>query len=130
MGSVIIWWLAVELLGLVALPLTFRLFSARADHGYAFAKIIGLLLVSYVGWVLGSVGVPFVAALWVAFALFAALNLGLAWQGRADLMAWGQSAGLRTILIQDALWTFGFLFFAWQRALWPPIVDQEKYMDF
>src|SRR2546422_2558991 len=110
MGSLIIWWLAVEFLGLVALPLTFRLFSARADHGYAFAKIIGLLLVSYVGWLLGFVGVPFATALWVALGLLTALNLVLAWQGRADLRSWGQRSALRTILIQDAIWTFGFLF--------------------
>src|ERR1043166_6581931 len=130
MGPLVVWLLVLEGLGLIALPLTFRLFSARADHGYVFGKIIGLLLVSYVAWLLGFAGMPFTTALWVALALFAALNLGLAWQDRAELGAWGRSSAVRTVVIHDALWTFGFLFFAWQRALWPHIVDQEKYMDF
>lgn len=130
MGSLIIWWLVLEALGLIALPLTSTLFSARADHGYAFAKIVGLLLVSYVAWLLGFAGVPFAAALWLALAAFAVLNLVLAWQGHARLGAWFRGPGVRALLIHDALWTFGFLFFAYQRALWPQIVDQEKYMDF
>jgi YYY domain-containing protein len=130
MGPLVIWWLVLEGLGLLALPLTFRLFSARAGHGYAFAKIIGLLLVSYLAWLLGFAGVPFAAALWIALAAVAALNIVLAWRGREPLSAFLRGTSLRTVLIHDALWTFGFLFFAWQRSLWPPIVDQEKYMDF
>jgi len=130
MGSLFLWWLVLEGLGLLALPLTFRLFSARADHGYVFGKIIGLLLVSYVAWLLGFAGVPFGAALWVALVLFAGLNLALAWRDRAALQAWREGTMLRTILIHDGLWSAGFLFFAWERSLWPPIVDQEKYMDF
>lgn len=130
MGSLIIWWLALEGLGLIAFPLTAQLFSARTDHGYAFAKIIGLLLVSYVAWLLGFAGVSFAAALWVALALFAVCNLVLAWYSRESLAAWFRGGATRPILIHDALWTFGFVFFAWQRSLWPHIVDQEKYMDF
>lgn len=130
MGPILVWWLVLEVIGLVTFPLTFRLFSTRAGRGYVFAKIIGLLLISYIAWLLGFAGVPFGAALWLAVALMAALNLALAWQGRVQLSEWWQSSSSRTILIHDALWTFGFLFFVWQRSLWPHIVDQEKYMDF
>jgi len=130
MGQLVVWWLVLEGLGLIALPLTSRLFSARADHGYGFAKIIGLLLVSYVAWMLGFAGVPYSASLWVALAGVAALNAALAWQGRQALSSWWRGPGRRTIVIHEALWIFGFLFFAWQRSLWPQIVDQEKYMDF
>ncbi len=130
MWSLVLWWLVIEGLGLVALPLTFRLFSAAADHGYGFAKIIGVLVVSYVAWLLGFAGVPFAAALWVALAAFALLNVIVAVQDRDALRTWLGGATSRTVLIHDGLWTAGFLFFAWQRSLWPQIVDQEKYMDF
>src|SRR5262249_49259856 len=130
MGPLVIWWLVLEGLGLLALPLTFQLFSARADHGYAFGKIIGILSISYVAWLLGFVGLPFGTALWIAVILFAAINLVLAGLRREALLGWVRTDGMRAMLIHDTLWTFGFLFFAWQRALWPQIVDQEKYMDF
>ena len=37
------WYLVVQLITVVALPLTFRLFSALPDRGSAFAKSVGIL---------------------------------------------------------------------------------------
>lgn len=53
----IFWWLTLELLGLLALPLAWRLFGRFADRGYGFAKVLGLLVVAYVGWLLPSLHV-------------------------------------------------------------------------
>jgi YYY domain-containing protein len=114
----------------VALPLTAHMFSERAGHGYVFGKIVALLLVTYCAWVLGHAGVAYGTAVRIALAAFVGLNAILAWSGRAQLGAWLRGAGLRTILLHDAFWTAGFLFFAWQRALAPEIFGAEKYMDF
>jgi len=130
MGDLVVWWLMLEALGLIGFPLAARLFSARADHGYGFAKIITILLVSYVAWILGSAGVPYGTALGLGGAGFVLVNLGLAWQGRETLGQWLRGPGVRAILRHDAFWTFGFLFFAWQRSLAPEIFGAEKYMDF
>ena len=35
---VIVWWLLLEALGLLALPLIFPLFGPRMAHGYPFAQ--------------------------------------------------------------------------------------------
>jgi YYY domain-containing protein len=130
MGDLIVWWLLIEALGLIGFPLAARLFSARVDYGYAFAKIITVLVVSYLAWILGSAGVSYPVALGVAAVGFLLLNGFLALQGRATLASWLRGSGLRTMLILDGLWTFGFLFFAWQRSLSPEIFGAEKYMDF
>ena len=47
---------AVALFGLVGLPLSFRLFGNLPDHGYAFARPLGLLLTGYLLWLGGSLG--------------------------------------------------------------------------
>ncbi|MBI3781907.1 MAG: hypothetical protein HY270_00745 [Deltaproteobacteria bacterium] len=130
MGSLFLWWLVLAGLGLITLPLTFRLFSDRSNRGCAFGRVIGLLLVTYIAWILGFLGLPYSTALIVAVVAFAALNLLLAFQVRAELGAWLRGAGLRALLLNEALWLGAFLFFAWQRSLQPQIVDQEKYMDF
>jgi len=130
MGPLVVWWLVLEGLGLIALPLTFRLFSARAGHGYTFGKLIALLLISYVAWSLGSAGMPYHLALAVGVGGFVALNAALGWYGRDEIGAWLRTDGPRVILTHDAFWTFGFLFFAWQRSLGPEIFGAEKYMDF
>ena len=44
------WWLAVEVVGLVALPITLLLFRNLLGRGYAFAKPVGLLLGAYLFW--------------------------------------------------------------------------------
>jgi YYY domain-containing protein len=130
MGSLVLWWLLIEGLGLLALPLTVRVFSAGAQHGYAFAKIIAVLLVTYSAWLLGCAGVPYGTALLLAVAILAALNIGLAWRDLPRLRQWLGGPDLRALLITDLLFLAAFLFFAWQRSLQPQIVDQEKYMDF
>ena len=130
MAYLVVWWLVVEALGLVALPLTAQLFSERAGHGYVFGKIVALLLVTYIAWVLGHAGIAYGTAVGLALAAFVALNAVLAWVGRAQLGAWLRGPGTRTIRLHDAFWTVGFIFFAWQRALAPEIFGAEKYMDF
>ena len=131
MGSLVVWWLVLEGLSLVALPLTFRLFSARFDHGYAFAKITALLVVSYVSWLLSHLGLlAFHVSFSVTLSAFVLLNAWLAWWSRVPLVEWLRGPGRRAIVIHDAFWTFGFLFFAWQRSLGPEIFGAEKYMDF
>ena len=48
------WWALIQILGLAAWPLSFRLFRWLPDRGYMLAKPLGLLLVSYTLWLLAS----------------------------------------------------------------------------
>ena len=131
MGPLVVWWLVLEGIGLISLPLTYRLFSARTGHGYAFGKIIGLLLISYVSWLLTHLQLlPFHLSLPLTLAAYVLLNATLAWRGRDAIQQWLAGDGRRTLLVHDLLWTVGFLFFAWQRSLGPEIFGAEKYMDF
>ncbi|MGD8997154.1 MAG: DUF2298 domain-containing protein [Anaerolineae bacterium] len=50
------WWLLIQVLGLAALPLAYRLFKWLPGRGYPFAKPLGLLLTSYVLWLGTSLG--------------------------------------------------------------------------
>ncbi len=55
-APVLIWWLLLQLFGLVGLPLAFRLLGNLPDRGYAFARPLGLLLTGYALWLGGSLG--------------------------------------------------------------------------
>jgi YYY domain-containing protein len=131
MAALVTWWLLLEVLGLVALPLTARVFSARMHHGYGFAKVVAIVVFSYIAWLLAQIsGGSFHTCLIISGVFGVALSAGLAFLDRDRLSAWLRGDGWRSILIHDALWTFGFLFFAWQRSLGPEIFGAEKYMDF
>jgi uncharacterized membrane protein len=55
-APILVWWLLLQLFGLVGLPLAFRLLSNLPDRGYAFARPLGLLLTGYLLWLGGSLG--------------------------------------------------------------------------
>lgn len=129
MWPVVCWWVLLEALGLLTLPLVFSLFSPWAGRGYPFAKVIGLLLVTYVVWLAAFV-IPLPTALGLALIALAAAAALAAWVQRDVLRAWLAQGGGLDVLRHLFLWTAGFLFFVWQRAMAPDIFGAEKYMDF
>jgi len=70
--AVLQWWFVLFLIGASIAPITFRLFTFFFDKGYPFSKIIGLLVVGYVVFIVGTIRIaPFtfltiftVTALW------------------------------------------------------------------
>ena len=127
--SILVWWLLLEALGLLALPLLFPLFSRASAHGYPFAKIAALLLITWVAWLLGFV-IPYGTALNVSLGLWVALAVGLGLRQRQAIAAWLRDGGWAQVVRADGLWTIGFLFFVMQRWMAPDIFGAEKYMDF
>ncbi len=132
---VIAWWLALELLGLLALPLTFVIFRRFGDRGYALSKPLGLLIVGWGAWLLASGQVlPFgPGSIAVAAGLLALLSGALAHRHRRELLDFWR-ARRRLILTEEALfWGFFllFLFIRWSNPdLWHPAMGGEKPMDF
>jgi len=56
MRELFIWWFVTQVLGLATLPLAFRLFAGLPDRGYAFARPLGLFIVSYLLWITAILG--------------------------------------------------------------------------
>lgn len=57
--EVLTWWLIIELIGLVALPVTSSICTMLPDRGYSVSKIMGLLLLTYFSWVLTYLGLGY-----------------------------------------------------------------------
>lgn len=51
-GVALPWYLNLQLISLAAFPLCFRVCTRLHDRGYAFAKAFGLVLVTYISWLL------------------------------------------------------------------------------
>ncbi|MCA9921258.1 MAG: hypothetical protein KC421_02740, partial [Anaerolineales bacterium] len=49
-----VWWITAVLLGWLAFPLAAMIFRGLPDKGYALARILSLLLISYFGWLMAS----------------------------------------------------------------------------
>lgn len=57
MANILLWLMAIEILGLITLPLCYLLCRRLPDRGITLSPILGLLLVSYAYWILGTIGV-------------------------------------------------------------------------
>ena len=67
------WLLVIELICLVAFPFTWWLMRPLPDRGVLFARVLGLLLVSWVAWMLVNVGMLrfSVGTVWLAMLVVA-----------------------------------------------------------
>jgi YYY domain-containing protein len=130
----IVWWLILQLLGLITLPLTMLLFDPFSLKGYAFSKTIGLLAVGYSIWLLATfgwarfngVGILLASALVLGVSLWAA---GL--PGMRGLLALVRTRWA-TILAYEALFVallLGGLWLHWNGAVGAAITGTEKPMD-
>ena len=131
---VLAWLLAVELVYLAALPLAFFIFRPLPDRGIILARILGLLLVSYIAWMSVSLG-------WVEFSrspiilgflvLSAASVLVMAMRG-TEVMRFIKQRW-RLLLGVETLFLLSFLAFVLVRAanpdLWHPWRGGEKPME-
>ncbi len=133
--SILFWWLAVEMLGLVALPLTLLVFRHLADGGYTLSKTLGLLVIAYLVWLAASLrlftnSLPTILG---AGLLLGLVSFSLLLRGRQEIIA-SLSSRKKTIFIGEAIFSCAFLLFVGIRFLnpdlWQPWMGGEKSMEF
>lgn len=130
MAALLVWLLLLELLGLLAFPLAYRVFSRLPDRGWTLSKALGLLLLSYGVWLLGlSHTIP--NSRWsvlLALLALAALAALAARRHRHEIVEFVRRRP-GTILISEGLFLVLFLGWALYRAHVPDIVHTEQPMD-
>lgn len=133
-AAVLFWWLAVMLIGFIALPVTFMLFYKLPDRGYALSKSLGLLLVGYFVWLNSSLGWlknTGTTAL-IALIILLGFSLWIAFRQRQALhQFWREKRWV--ILVTELIFLFVFLFFVRLRILnpdlWQPWQGGEKMLE-
>ncbi len=131
--AVFLWWLIIEILGLVALPLTVRLFRHLPDRGYALAKPLGLLLVSYVLWIGATFGLLHNNVGGIVFSILAvgAFSGRFYARGEKDDSLFSLLRNRRwVIVVSETLFALAFGLWALYRAYNPQIAGTEKPMEF
>jgi len=78
MAALMGWWLLVEILGLLALPITLILLRHMPEKGYAFSKVVALLMVGYFSWIFGYVSFG-LGTVWLAILAVALISSWIIW---------------------------------------------------
>jgi len=136
---ILYWWILIFGIGVVYLPLSFFLFGNFFDKGYAFTKTLGILLISYIVWLLGSLKIlPFLnGTIWLIIAGGVAfnyyflprvriLNQSERWVGLKPILKnkW------RIFVFEEILFFLALTFWSLIRGFQPDIYGLEKFMDY
>ncbi|HET9017873.1 MAG TPA: DUF2298 domain-containing protein [Thermomicrobiaceae bacterium] len=132
--AIIVWLVALTLIGAVGLPLSLTLFRAFPDLGWGFARVVGLLAVAYLVWIAVSLGVArfTVWTIVVGIALVAAAF----WWGlhRRTIEALREARRRhRLVVAAELVFLLAFLGFLFLRSLnpdlWQTYFGGEKPME-
>ena len=125
------WLLVIEVLGVVAFPLTYFLLKRLPDRGATLSKVLGLLITSYLLWVLGLTDL-------VSYSRITVIVVVLVIAVVSAILLWRQLGEIRDflwrerfhLLTAEAVFIAIFLMWAAVVAQVPAINHTEKPMDF
>jgi YYY domain-containing protein len=129
-ASAVIWYLAILVVGALALPIAHDLFPDLADRGAGFARILGLVLTTYVlaigvkSRVLPNNGV----GAWISLLMLAAAGAYALFRRAGIVQFWRER--WRAIAFGELIFGIGFVLFLLFRAFNAEIYWGEKPMDF
>jgi uncharacterized membrane protein len=126
--GIFVWWALSVVLGLIAWPLTYRLFKFLPDRGLGLTRLVGWLVTGYLAWILGF-GFNHALTSFIAFGLLALLSWRLYQPRQTEHKTWLAANGNLVFVYEVA---FFMLFFIWSlvRMKHSNIEGQEKFMDF
>lgn len=129
------WGALLALLGLAGLPIAVAVLGRLPAAAFASARLVGLLLASWLAWLLASLRVvPFGrGAMLAAVAAVLVTAAGVAWRDRSALLALlrrERRTLLATELLFHALLALGLLLRFGNPDLWHPSLGGEKPMAF
>lgn len=132
----LLWYLLLTLLGWLTFPLVWRLFPSLGDRGYTLARTFGLLLWSYIFWMLASLGIirNDSAGILLALLIFLGTVTWASWKNLRrtpqPILIWVRS-NARLIIRVEVLFLLAFAAWAFVRASNPEIetAGGEKTME-
>ena len=157
-GQFLAVYLVIQVMTVAALPLALRFFAALPDRGYAFARLLGILLTGYLFWIGYSFGLlrNEIGGAWLAVGVVAVISVVVGrraakkenerlgdWrleirdsddapQSPISSLSFSQSPNLpslRYILFVEAIFLLAFAAWAWVRAHDPAADHTEQPMD-
>jgi len=125
------WYLTLLIIGIVFIPLTKKIFkSFDFDFGYPFAKTLGIILLSYLVFVLGIVRIlPFSRpSLIFLLSIFAIVNFFIYKNNKKNVVKF--TSHFPILIFEELLFIASLFFWTFIRSQEPSIHGLEKFMDF
>jgi len=130
----ILWYVALSVLGFAVYPIMRYAFSGLSDRAFPLARIFGLVLLAWMSWFAGSVGLTFSRlTIGMAYCIILIVGILFAYHQRDEIKKEWQT-NWRYFLAVEGLFlvflVFGLLVRYGNPDLWHPWKGGEKPMDF
>ncbi len=137
-SNIVLWWSVIFFLGALFFPFSQGLFKRFIDRGYIFSKIIGILVLSYISWLLSITHLlPFSKpSLLFILSFFLIGNLSylgyLGYLNRSSTKKrdFLNRSFLLLIFFEELIFFLALLAWSFVKAHQPDINSLEKFMDF
>jgi uncharacterized membrane protein len=125
------WWLVLAILGFSSIPSVYYLFRDIKSFGWAFSKLTGILVVSYLTFLAGIFKLAHFnsTTIFLLWTMFLGINLYIFSKLKREILPKLQK-NLTYILIEELLFLFGLVFWSYVRGHQPDIEGLEKFMDY
>jgi YYY domain-containing protein len=132
--AVILWYLAITLLGWMIYPIVRLGFNGLVDKGYPFSKFLGMVIVSFFVWLGGSYGISVTRGfIWIVIGILLVISMILGFFTRSKIkeeFLQNKHLYLSIELISLVLFVGFLLIRLGNPDLWHPGKGGEKPMDF
>lgn len=133
-GKVLLWWGTLLVIGVITMPLTYRMFSRFSDFGWVFSKSIGLALTAWLMWVLSSVKIMKFSQFGCIFVCLVVLILNgvlyfFGYHKKGKKISFTLE-NVNSILCAEIIFLAMFTFWSYLRGCKPEAYGTEKFMDF
>ncbi len=122
------WWLAFFIIGALFLPLTFKLLGNFFDKGYLFSKVIGIIIISYIVFLLGLSHIAPFTTLTIFGVLIISPGINLVFFRNGFLKIIRKKWPI--FIVEEIIFLLGIIFWSYIKSHGPDIHGLEKFMDF
>ncbi len=126
---VIFWFIIIEVLGLISIPLVGMVGDGLADRGYSAARTLGIMLVTYMSWIFSYL-LGFNAVTILISVLALCLISMCVYRKQRYFRRQRYFPDKKILLSNELTFAAAFFFFLIVRFYIPRIYMHEKFMDF
>ena len=126
------WWLLALFMGMIAMPLTGRLFDGFEDKGWLFSKVLAIAITGFLTWFLVAVEIlPFTFASCAGVSVFCGAICVILFHVQQKHGIECIPTGKMHLIFREELLFFGiFLLWTYLAGFRPQAYGTEKFMDY
>ena len=126
------WWLLALFMGMVAMPVTGRLFEEFEDKGWLFSKALAIAVTGFLTWFLVAVKLlPFTAATCIGVSVICGIFCAILFHVQLKKGIECYPSGKIQLIVREELLFFGiFLLWTYLAGFRPQAYGTEKFMDY